>query len=105
VHLDTLWTLNASTWQTFRFVYFPSAMAKLFDDIRVIVAMSWTYIIIAEMLNNNGGIGAMIWTATRQSRIDKVFAILFIIIFIGFIQDKIFKSLDKKIFKFKYINK
>ena len=67
--------------------------------------MSWTYIIIAEMLNNAGGIGSMIWMVSRQSRIDKVFALLFVIIFIGFVQDKIFKYFDKKIFKFKYINK
>lgn len=105
VHLDTMWTLNSSTWQTFRYVYFPATMSKLFDDIRVIVAMSWTYIIIAEMLNNSGGVGSMIWLASRQSKNEKVWALLIIIMFIGFIQDKIFKFADKKIFKFKYVNK
>jgi len=105
VHVDTIWTLGANNWQTFRYVYWPASISKISDDIRVIVAISWTYIIIAEMVNNTGGIGSLIYIAGRQSRIDKVFAILIIIILIGFLQDKLFKYIDKKIFKFKYATK
>jgi len=53
------------------------------------------------MVNKTGGVGAMIFTAARQSRIDKVFAILFIIIIVGFIQDKLFQALDKQLFPYK----
>ena len=83
-------------------VYFPSVTSKIIDDIRVLTAISWTYIIIAEMLNQTGGIGALIHLSGRQSRLDKVFALLIIIVVIGIIQDKIFMWLDKKLFKFKY---
>lgn len=103
VYIDTVWTLGASNWQIFKNVYFPSVMSKLFDDIRVIVSISWTYIIVAELVNSTeGGIGSMIHLCTRQSRMDKVFALLIVIILIGFIQDKIFKWLDITLFKFKY---
>jgi NitT/TauT family transport system permease protein len=78
-------------------------MSRVSDDIRVLTAISWTYIIVAEMINKNGGIGAMIFTAARQSRLDKVFAILILIIIIGFIQDKIFHWLDRKLFPHKHI--
>jgi len=102
IHLDTIYTLGANSWQTFAKVYWPSVMSKLFSDIRVITAISYTYIIVAEMVNNEGGIGAMIYTSAKQSRLDKIFAIIVIIIVIGFLQDILFKWLDKKIFKFKY---
>jgi NitT/TauT family transport system permease protein len=103
VYVDTVWTLGASNWQIFKNVYFPSVMSKLFDDIRVIVSISWTYIIVAELVNSEeGGIGSMIYLAARQSRMDKLFALLIVIILIGFIQDKIFKWLDSALFKFKY---
>jgi len=102
VYQQTAFTLGASTWETIRTVFFPSVFSKLFDDIRVLVAISWTYIIVAEMVNKTGGIGAMLYSAARQSRIDKVFALLFLIILVGFIQDKIFKALDKKLFPYKH---
>jgi len=81
-------------------------MSKLFDDIRVIVAISWTYIIIAEMVNSNdGGIGAMIFAAARQSKYEQVFALLIVIMGIGMLQDKAFKYAGKLLFPHKYINK
>ena len=101
VYQQTAFTLGATKWQTIKTVFFPAVFSKLFDDIRVLVAISWTYIIVAEMVNKTGGIGAMIHTAARQSQIDKVFALLFVIIFVGFIQDKIFKVLDKTFFPYK----
>jgi NitT/TauT family transport system permease protein len=102
VYQQTAFTLGATRWQTIKTVFFPAVFSKLFDDIRVLVAISWTYIIVAEMVNNNGGIGAMLFTSARQSRIDKVFALLFVIVVVGFIQDIIFKVLDKQFFPYKH---
>jgi len=102
IHLQTAFTLGASKWQLIKTIYFPSVASKIIDDIRVLTAISWTYIIIAEMLNQTGGIGALIHLSGRQSRLDKVFALLIIIIIIGILQDKLFAWLDKKLFKYKY---
>jgi NitT/TauT family transport system permease protein len=105
VHLDTAWTLGANSWQTFYKVYLPSTLSKVFVDIRVITAISWTYIIVAEMVNNEGGVGAMIYSAAKQSRLDKIFAVIVLIIVIGIIQDKLFQWLEKIFFKFKFAQK
>ena len=105
VHLRTVFTLGATTWQTIRTVYMPYVFSKLIDDIRVLTAISWTYITIAEMLNKGGGLGELIWMAKRQSRIDKAFAILIVIVLIGLVQDKIFVLLDKTLFPYKHLNK
>jgi len=106
VYLKTVYTIGATDWQTIRTVYIPSVISRLSDDIRVLTAISWTYIIIAESLGNQGGIGALIWrTGQRQGRVDKVFALLLIIILIGFIQDKVFTYLDREFFPHKYQSK
>lgn len=106
VYLKTVYTLGATPWQTFKTVYFPSVMSRLSDDIRVLTAISWTYIIIAESIGGEGGIGAMIWRiGQRQGRIEVVFALLIIIIIIGIVQDKIFMALDKEFFPHKYVAK
>lgn len=103
VYIQTIKTLGASKWQTVRHVFMPDCFSRISDDIRVLVAISWTYIIIAEVVNKSeGGIGALAYTSARQSRVDKVFAILIIIVLIGFIQDKLFVVLDRNIFPFKH---
>lgn len=101
VYLKTVFTLNATDWQTIKSVYFPSVMAKVMDDMRVLTAISWTYIIIAELVNRQGGIGSLIFIKARQGRYDKVFAVLFVIVIIGFLQDQIFKLIDRTLFPHK----
>lgn len=101
VYLHTVYTLGANSWQTIKTVYIPYVMSKLIDDIRVLTAISWTYITIAEMLNKSGGIGQLIWEAKRQSRIDKAFAILLIIVLIGILQDRLFVLLNQIFFPYK----
>lgn len=105
VYVQAAKTLGASRWQIIKSVFVPAVLSKLFDDIRVIVAISWTYIIIAEMVNSTGGVGAMIFKAARQSRTEKIFALLIVIIIIGILQDRLFKYLDKKLFPYKHLNK
>jgi len=103
VYLKTVYTLGATDWQTIRSVYIPSVMSRLWDDIRVLTAISWTYIIIAEALGNQGGLGSLIYRlGQRQGKVDVIFALLLIIIAIGFLQDKIFTYLDREFFPYKY---
>jgi NitT/TauT family transport system permease protein len=104
VYVHTVKTLGATKWQTITSVFRPDVISRLSDDIRVLVAISWTYIIVAELVNKTqGGIGALAYTAARQSRIDKVFAVLLVIILIGFVQDKLFVALDRLFFPHKYV--
>jgi ABC-type nitrate/sulfonate/bicarbonate transport system permease component len=103
VYLKTVYTLGASGWQTVRTVYFPSVISRLSDDIRVLTAISWTYIIVAEGIGSEGGIGSLIWrVGLRQGRVDKVFAMLIIIMIIGVLQDRLLVWLDKQFFPHKY---
>ncbi len=102
VYLKTVYTLGATNWQTVKSVYFPSVMSRLSDDIRVLTAISWTYIIIAESIGGEGGLGNLIWrVGSRRGRIDMVFALLIIIMLIGIIQDNLFSNLDRRFFPFK----
>ena len=98
VYLQTAKTMGMSNWQTFKYVYFPYVMEKVYDDIRSLVAISYTYVVIAESLNKVGGIGAMISTFTRQSRTPEVYALLFVIVMIGLLQDRIFQWMKPVLF-------
>jgi NitT/TauT family transport system permease protein len=101
-HLQMMKTLGATFWQTLVHVQWPSVMSRLSDDIRILVGISWTYIIVAELAGIQGGLGSLIFLAERQSNVGKVYDVIFIIIAIGIIQDIVFKLLDRVLFKFKY---
>lgn len=106
VHCDMVYTLGATKWQTIKSVFIPAVLSKASDDIRVITAVSWTYIIIAELVNRaDGGIGSIAYLAGRQSRIDKIFAVLLVILLVGYIQDKIAMIFDQMVFPHKEISK
>ena len=103
VYLKTVYTLGANKWQTIKTVYFPAVMSKISEDIRVLTAISWTYIIVAEGIGDQGGLGSLIFrTGQRMGRVDKTFAILVLIILFGVFQDKVFAFLDRKFFPHKY---
>jgi NitT/TauT family transport system permease protein len=101
-HLQMMKTLGASFWQTVRYVTWRSVIARLSDDIRILVGISWTYIIVAELAGIQGGLGSLIFLGERQSNVGKVYAVIFIIVIIGIIQDAIFKLIDRLLFRFKY---
>lgn len=102
VHRQSIWTLGANKWQEFRYVYFPSVMSKISSDIKVIVAISWTYIIVAELIAKDLGVGALIATSAKQSRTDWVFAVLIVIIVVGYLSDLGFNALDRLLFPYKF---
>lgn len=104
VYLQTIKTLGASNWQKFRYVYFPYVTSGVADTCRDLLAVSWTYVTIAELIYKDGtitGLGAMINSMVRQSHMPEVYALLVLIIVIGFTQDFIFGKLIKKLFPYK----
>lgn len=103
VYLQTVFTLGASKWQTIKSVYFPAVMSRLLDDIRVLTAISWTYIIIAEYINKDGGgLGALLYIKRRLQQVPDMFAIVLLIVLIGFTQDQIFAYLSKRLFPHRF---
>ena len=101
VYVQTIKTLSNSRWAVINTVFIPAGIEAIYEDIRVLVAISWTYIMVAELVNKTDGLGAMIYLAARQGRTDKVFAILLVITLIGLIQDKLFVIFGKFFFSYK----
>lgn len=103
VYLKTVYTIGATDWQTIKTVYIPSVFSKLIDDIRILTAISWTYIVVIETINTEqGGLGALSYIMRRTSQPDKMYAIFLLIILIGIVQDRIFVRLDNELFPHKF---
>ncbi len=99
---QTMKTLGATRWQRIKYLYLPDVFARVYNDIIVLSAISWTYIVVAEMVNLTGGVGALSFLAARQGRTDKVYAVVIVIVLVGLLQDKFLKYLDPIFFPHKY---
>ena len=96
-----------TSWQKFHYVYFPYVTGSVVDSCIDLLAISYSYVVIAEMIYKDGevsGMGALINTMVRQSQMASAFALLFLIIIIGCIQDFLFKKGAKLLFPYKYKN-
>lgn len=103
VYVDTAKTCGASRWQRIRTVFWPLCSARLSDDCRNLVAITWTYLIIAEGFNiGQGGLGAHAMARTRAGQWDYVFALVMIIAIIGYWMDKVWLAADRRTFRWKY---
>jgi NitT/TauT family transport system permease protein len=101
-HIKMMHTLGASPLQIFQHAQWKYVISRLSDDIRILVGISWTYVIVAELKNVQGGLGYFIWLGDRQSNASWVYATLILIVTIGVIQDALFRWIDKLLFPFKY---
>lgn len=96
--VQTSLTLGASRWQVIRTVLVPAAIPEIFDSFRVMNAISWTYVILAEAINPGGGLGYMIELARTHQKASWAFAGLLVIGGIGLLTDFIIRTLSSIFF-------
>lgn len=85
--VQTALTLGASKGQVIRTVLVPAALPEICDSFRVMNAISWTYVILAEAVNPEHGLGYMVELARTHQKASWSFAGLFVIGGIGLITD------------------
>ncbi len=90
-------TLGASRTQTYRLVLVPGALPGIMDDLRITIGWAWTYLVVAELVAANSGLGYMIMRAQRFLAIERIFAGLIIIGLLGLTTDFLFKWLTRAI--------
>ena len=98
--VQTAQTLGAGRWQVIRTVLMPSALPEIFDSFRVMNAISWTYVILAEMVNPSG-LGYMVELARTHHKPSWSFAGLLVIGGIGLITDGIIRAISAVLFRWK----
>jgi NitT/TauT family transport system permease protein len=91
--LDTVYTLGARKSQVIWRVVFPAALPGILDSLRVMMGVGWTYVVLAEIVAAESGIGYMIMEAQRFLQTPRVLAGIFTVGFIGIALDYVFRSL------------
>ena len=63
--LDVSYTLGATRRQVVTRVLFPACLPGVMDNLRVTMGWAWTYLVVAELVAANSGLGYMILNAMR----------------------------------------
>jgi NitT/TauT family transport system permease protein len=100
--IETAYTLGASKKQVLMRVIVPETLPHIMTAMRQMLAISWTYLVIAEIVTATDGIGAMMWKARRFVHTDQMIAGILVIGLLGFTFDAIFRLLHRWWFPHQY---
>lgn len=98
--LNVSYTLGADRVKIFTKVLVPACMPGVVDNLRTVLGWTWTYLVVAELVAAETGIGHVIMTAQRYLHTGQIIAGVIVIGILGFLSDYIFAKAYKKMFPY-----
>ena len=98
--LNVAYTLGASRWTVFYKVFLPATFPEVVDALRITMGWAWTYLIVAELVAAEHGIGSFILIAERYLRADRIIAAIITIGVLGLITDTLFAIVHRVAFPY-----
>jgi len=93
-------TLGATKGQIMRHIIIPAALPNIVDNLRITLGWCWTYLIVAEIVAANSGIGHVIWSLRRFVKTPEVMAGIIAIGIIGLLTDQAFRFAHARLFSY-----
>lgn len=90
-------TLGASRKQQLLYVLLPATIPGLLDTCRTMLGWAWTYLVIAEVVATDSGLGYRIMKAQRFLRTEEIFVGIFVLGLLGLLTDLAFKLLQPRL--------
>lgn len=98
-YFDLAFTLNFTSVERLK-MKVQSSLPSMYDNMRISLGLSWSYVIIAELVASDVGLGHMIKEAQRFSHTAEVYVGILVMGLIGFISDYIFRKSYNKFFPY-----
>jgi NitT/TauT family transport system permease protein len=89
--------MGASRRQLLHRVVLPAAMPSIFTGLRIGLGISWTAVIVSEMVAVKSGLGYVLWDAYYVGRMDIVLADMVSIGMMGFLSDRLIVLIERKV--------
>jgi len=87
VYLRTSYTLGATRRHVILRVLIPIALPDMWHGMRLAFGVGWTYLVLAEVVVKNGGLGDLIDTARRRAMSGRVYLVIVVITLIAWVAD------------------
>lgn len=101
VYLRTAFTLGATTEQAIRRVLVAIAMPDIFKALRTGFGVGWGYILLAEMVAAESGLGNIIITSQRRGPREHIYLVLVVITLVAFLTDRLWDLAGRKLFPYR----
>jgi len=90
-------TLGANKFQLLFNVLLPATLPGIMDTCRTMIGWAWTYLVIAEVVATDSGLGYGLILAQRFMRADELYVGIFTLGLLGIATDMIFKILKPRL--------
>lgn len=100
VYLQTAYTMGAGRWKLITKVLLPVALPQIVHAMRLGFGVGWTYIILAEMVAADRGLGQIIIIAQRRGPREHIYLVLVVIVLIAYLTDKLWERLHHSLFPY-----
>jgi NitT/TauT family transport system permease protein len=98
--IETAMTLGANRWQILSTIVLPAVAPKIMISMRQMLAVSWTYLVIAEIVAATTGIGAVMMRGQRFLKVDEIMAGIVVIGVVGLMFDFLFRWAQRILFPY-----
>jgi NitT/TauT family transport system permease protein len=96
--INVSYTLGTSRLTVLWKIILPACMPSVVDSLRMVLGWAWTYVVVAEMVGANSGIGYRIIQSQRMLNVANIFTGILCIGLIGLFFDICFKMLYRVLF-------
>ncbi|MEO5818395.1 MAG: ABC transporter permease [Gemmatimonadaceae bacterium] len=100
-YVETAQTRGATTMQVIMKVLIPLAMPSIYASMRTLFGLAVGYIMLAELVNADLGLGHMLNIGQRRADLPTIFATLVVIATLAYLIDKLLGLLQGKIFPYR----
>ncbi len=96
--IQVSYTFGLSKWEVLRAVILPAALPGIWDTFRITLGWAWTYLVVAELVAANVGLGYRIMRAQRFLETDQIILGILVIGILGLATDMLFKWSYRRMF-------
>jgi NitT/TauT family transport system permease protein len=98
-------TMGATNGEVIKHVLIPAARPAMLDTLRSTMGLAWTYLVVAELVAANSGLGFAILKAQRFLQTDKIFTGILLIGLVGLLTDQAFRWLHRRSFPWHHLGR
>jgi NitT/TauT family transport system permease protein len=99
-YVEVAFTLGAKPRNVLTDVALRAMGPTLVDNLRITLGWCWTYLVLAEIVAADQGLGFVIWSARRYVKTPEVMAGVVVIGVIGLLTDQLLRMLHRRMFKY-----
>lgn len=101
VYVQTAYTLGAGKWQLISRVLLPIALVDISQAMRMAFGVGWTYIILAEIVFSDAGLGQIITMAQRRGPREYMYLVILVIALLAWLTDKLWTLANDRLFPYR----